>query len=131
MTDTYYVKFTSTRFELKEPLKSEGHQVFQGSGEVLSETKIDNKNGTFDHISIVRPLILDLRESENEISVPIEKVKRNLAARITMSQEMRLEIEGLWRDLGEPGDREEFYRGYMNKLITKVQADREVAGGRV
>lgn len=131
MTDTYYVKFTSTRFELKEPLKSEGHQVFQGSGEVLSETKIDNKNGTFDHIFIVRPLILDLRESENEISVPIEKVKRNLAARITMSQEMRLEIEGLWRDLGEPGDREEFYRGYMNKLITKVQADREVAGGRV
>lgn len=131
MTDTHYVKLTGTRFELKEPLSSSAHQVFQGSGELVSTTTIDNKDGTFDHVYIVRPKILDLREAENESVVPVEKIKRHLSSTITMSQEMRLEIEGMWRDLGEPGDRETFYRGYMNKLITKIQAEREIAKGGV
>ena len=122
-----WVKFTGTRFELKEPLQTEAHQVFQGSGEVVSETKIDNKDGTFDYVYNFRPLLLDLREAPDEMSIPKQKIKRHLASTVSMSQELRMNIEDLWRDLGGLGDKETFYKARMKRFITQIQAEREIA----
>jgi hypothetical protein len=127
--NTHYVKFTGSRFELSTPLDGKAHHVFQGSGEVIRKTEIDNKDGTFEYIYTFSPKFLDLREAKNEIELPESVIKRNVSSSMTLSQEMRFFVEKLYEAKGNPGDKEEFYRNYMRKHITKLQAEIEIERG--
>ena len=127
--NTHYVKFTGSRFELSKELDGSKHHVFQGTGEVIRKTEIDNKDGSFEYIYTFSPKFLDLREAENEIDLPEKVIKRNVSSSMSMSQEMRFLVEKLWEAKGFGGDKEEFYRNYMRKLITKLQAEIEIERG--
>lgn len=127
--NTHYVKFTGSRFELDRPLDGKAHHVFQGSGEVIRKTEIDNKDGSFEYVYTFSPKFLDLREAENEIELPEKVIKRNVASSMSLSQEMRFLVEKLWEAKGSQGDREDFYRNYMRKHITKLQAEIDIERG--
>ena len=127
--NTYYVKFTGSRFELSSPLDGKAHHVFQGTGEVIRKTEIDNKDGTFEYVYSFSPKFLDLREAKNEIELPESVIKRNVSSSMSLSQEMRFFVQKLWEEKGSLGDVEEFYRNYMRKHITKLQAEIEIERG--
>lgn len=126
-TNAHYVKIGGSHFELSGKLTDNKQHVFQGAGEVVNVVRHTNQDGTYRFVYTLEPKFLDVREAENEISAPDElKVKRNFNSKMTMSQELRWEIGLLWEAMGSMGDKEDFYRAEMNKLITKVQARREM-----
>lgn len=92
-------------------------------------TEFDNKDGTFRYVYTLKPKFLDLREAKNEIELPKQVIKRHVNSSTSMSQEMRFFIEKLWEATGSRGDKEDFYKAYMRKHITKIQADIEIANG--
>lgn len=120
-------KFSGHQFELTENLNSDFDILFKGKGELAGINK-KLSNEEIKYVNTIRVLeIIDVTEANTKTQKYLRKIKDGETSNITKSQKMRMWIENLWQALGSEGEKEQFYRNYMDMLIDKIKAEVEIA----
>ena len=125
-TKQFTGKFSSHQFELTENLNPDMDVLCKVKGELTGINK-QITNDLNKYINTIRVLeVVEIIEANTKTQTYTDKIKRGKTSNITMSQELRMNIEDLWEVKGSIGDKEQFYRSYMDKLINIVKAEKEI-----
>lgn len=119
--DTSKCKLLTISQEIKEPLKQGQTVVFQGSGDVIEARFRDNHDQTVQATYIVKPILIDIRPSETNISI----VNDNKIKEKSRSLALRHRCLAIGSEIGEDGDKlYEEIMDYANDKLDQIKDER-------
>lgn len=121
--DTSRCKLLTISQEIKEPLKQGQTVVFQGSADIIEARFRDQHDGTVAATYIAKPILIDIRPSETNISIvddkKIKEKSRSLA--------LRHKCLAIAQEIGEDGDKlYEEVIDYANDKLDQIKDERMI-----
>lgn len=121
--DTKRVKILTISQEIRETLKQGQDLIFQGSCSVIEARFRDQQDGTTNVTYIAKPILVDIRPSETNISIvddkKIKEKSRSLA--------LRHKCLAIAQEIGEDGDKlYEEVIDYANDKLDQIKDERMI-----
>ena len=121
--DTSRCKLLTISQEIKEPLKQGQTVVFQGSADIIEARFRDQHDGTVAATYIAKPILVDIRPSETNISI----VDDNKIKEKSRSLALRHKCLAIAQEIGEDGDKlYEEVMDYANDKLDQIKDERMI-----
>ena len=121
--DTKRVKIQVITQEISETLKQGQTILFQGSADVIEARFRDRHDGATDATYIAKPVLVDIRPSETNISIVDDKKLKEKSRSLAL----RHRCLAIGSDIGEDGD--DLYERIMdfaNDELDRIQDERKI-----
>jgi len=121
--DTKRVKIQVITQDINEVLKQGQDLIFQGSASIIEARFKDNQDGTTNATYIAKPVLVDIRPSETNISIVDDKKLKEKSR----SQALRQKAFIIGQEIGENGD--DLYERIMdlaNDELDRIQDERKL-----
>lgn len=119
--DTKRVKILTISQEISETLKQGQTILFQGSADIIEARFRDNHDQTTNATYIAKPILIDVRPSETNISI----VDDNKIKEKSRSLALRHRCLAIGQEIGEDGDKlYEEVMDYANDKLDQIKDER-------
>lgn len=113
----YRMKFSGAQIELPKALGLGDEVVYQGNGEVVTENRKNNQDGSHILISTVRPVFLDIKAMSQGSSIPKLETK-TISGSKSLSKKQREKWYLIYEQqyTGQYPDFNSFYESVMERI---------------